>query len=116
MTNSKLHALGTSSSQLARDYDLTSLCSTFHDESEHTITGSSDGESVEQLVAERLALSDGRQASVLHFGGVERDGVLRELESLLNKGSQFPNTATLFSEHFLSVCCADDCNVQSVSG
>ena len=39
---------------------------------------------------------------------IKFDSILGELETLLNKSSQFTNTATLFTENVLSVCGTDD--------
>ncbi len=110
-TYGKFHALGPSSPQLARNHHLTSLCSTLHDEAQHTVAGSPHGQSIEQLVAERLALGDGRETAVLDLGGVEGDGVLGELEAFLDEGGQFADAASLLAEDFLGVCCADDWNL-----
>lgn len=55
---------------------------------EHTVAGTTDGETVEELVAEGLALGDGRKTAGLHFGGIERDGAGCELEALLDERRQ----------------------------
>ena len=84
-THSKLHALRTSSPQLPRHNNLTPLRSTLHNEPQHTITGSPNGQPVQQLVAERFTLSNGRETTVLDFSGIEGDGVLGELEAFLDE-------------------------------
>ncbi len=48
------------------------------------------------------------ETTVLDLGGVERDGVLGEFESLLDEGCELPNAAALFTKNFLGVCCTDD--------
>jgi len=53
-------------------------------------------------------LSDGGETTVLDFGGVEGDGILGELEALLDEGGQFSDAASLLAENFLCVGCADD--------
>lgn len=49
----------------------------------------------------------------MNFGSVERDGVLRELEALLDERGKFSDAASLLAENFLCVGCADDCFVWS---
>jgi hypothetical protein len=107
-TVSELHRLGTSSTELARNDNLATLGTALHDETENTIAGSSDSETIEELVAEGLALSDGGKTTVLDLGGVEGDRVLGELESLLNEGGELTDAATLFTKDFLGVGGADD--------
>jgi len=104
----ELHALRTSGTQLSRDDNLATLSTTLHDESEDTIACSADGKTVEELVSEGLALGDSGETTVLDLSGVEGDGVLWELESLLDEGGKFADSSTLLSENFLGVCCADD--------
>lgn len=53
-------------------------------------------------------MSDGGETTVLDLGGVEGNAVLWELEALLDEGGKFANAASLLSENFLSVGCADD--------
>jgi hypothetical protein len=105
---SKFHALGSSSSQLPANNDLTTLSTALHNESQNTVACSSYGKTIKQFVAEGLALCDGRETTVLDLGCVERDGVFWEFEALLDEGSEFANSSTLFAEDFLGVCCADD--------
>jgi hypothetical protein len=107
-TYGELHALSTGSSQLAADDDLATLGAALHDEAEHTIACSANRKTVEKLVPEGFALGDSRQTTVLDLGGVEGDGVLGELEALLDEGGEFSNAAALLAENFLCVGCADD--------
>lgn len=113
-TYSELHGLGTGSTELARNDNLATLGTALHDEAEDTIAGSADGKTVQELVAERLALSDGGQTTVLDLGGVERDRVLGELEALLNEGGELADAATLFTENLLGVGGTDDCRSISI--
>ncbi|KAI3480308.1 hypothetical protein L1887_57573 [Cichorium endivia] len=69
-TVGELHRLGTGSTQLTRDDDLATLGARLHDEAEHTVGGTADSETAEQLVAERLALGNGVETAVLHLLGV----------------------------------------------
>jgi hypothetical protein len=107
-THSELHALCTGSTKLARNDDLAALGAGLHDEAEHTIAGTTDGQTVEQLVAQGLTLSDSGETTVLDLGSVERDRVLGELEALLNEGGELANATTLLAEDFLGVGGTDD--------
>lgn len=107
-TYCELHALSTRSPELAADDNLATLGTALHNESQDTVASSSNGETVEELVAERLALCHGRETAVLYLGGVERDGVFGEFESFLNERGEFANAATLLTEDFLGVRGPDD--------
>jgi hypothetical protein len=104
----ELHGLCASGTELARDDNLATLGAGLHDETEDTIAGTTNGKTVQELVAERLALSNGAETAVLDLGGVERDGVLGELEALLDERSELADAATLLAEDLLSVGGADD--------
>lgn len=104
----ELHGLGASSTELTRDDDLAALGAGLHDEAQDTVAGAADGEAVEQLVAQRLALGDGRETAVLDLGGVQRDRVLGELEALLDERGQLADAAALLAEDLLGVGGADD--------
>merc|ERR1712019_279169 len=60
-TVNKLHGLGSLSSQLAAHHNLAALSSALHDEPEDSIASPPDGQPSDQLVTERLGLSDGAQ-------------------------------------------------------
>lgn len=107
-TIGELHGLCTSSTEFTRDDNLATLSTTLHDESKDTIACTSDDKTVEEFVSEGLALSDGGETTVLDLGGVEGDGVLWELKSLLDEGGEFANSSSLLSENFLCVGCAND--------
>ena len=104
----ELHGLGTGSTELSGDDDLAALGARLHDEAQDTIAGTTNGQTVEQLVAEGLALGDGGETTVLDLGGVEGNAVLGELEALRDEGGELTDAATLLSENFLCVCGADD--------
>lgn len=104
----ELHGLGTGGTQLTGNDDLATLGAALHDEAEDTIAGTTDGETVEELVAQGLALSDGGQTAVLDLGGVEGHRVLGELEALLDEGGELANAAALLAENLLGVGSADD--------
>lgn len=99
----ELHGLGTGSTELARDNNLATLGARLHDEAQHTVAGTTDGQTVKELVAEGLALGDGGKTTVLDLGGVERDAVLGELEALLDQAGELADAATLLTEDLLGV-------------
>ena len=107
-TIGKLHCLCTGSTELSRDDDLASLCAGLHDESEDTVGGPSNGETTEKLVLQALALGDGGQTTVLDLFGVELDGSLCKLESLLDERGELADPASLLSENLLGVGRPDD--------
>lgn len=107
-TYSELHGLGTGGAQLARDDNLATLGTRLHDETEDTVACSADGETVEELVSEGLALGDSGETTVLDLGGVERDRVLGELETLLDQRGELADAAALLAEDILGVGGADD--------
>jgi hypothetical protein len=104
----ELHALGTGGPELSRNNDFATLGARLHDESQDTVASPSDGQTIEKLVSERLALGDGGETTVLNLGGVEGDGVLGELEALLNERGELTDAATLLSENLLCVGGAND--------
>lgn len=104
----ELHGLGTGGAQLARDDNLATLGARLHDEAQDTVAGTTDGQAVEELVAQGLALGDGGQAAVLDLGGVEGHAVLGELEALLDQGGELADAAALLAEDLLGVGGADD--------
>jgi len=107
-TYSELHGLGTGGAQLARDDNLATLGTRLHDETEDTVACSADGETVEELVSEGLALGDSGETTVLDLGGVERYRVLGELEALLDQRGELADAAALLAEDILGVGGADD--------
>lgn len=104
----ELHRLGTGSTELSGDDDLATLGAGLHDEAEDTVAGTTDGETVQELVAQRLALGDGGQTAVLDLGGIEGDRVLGELEALLDERGELTDAAALLAENLLGVGGADD--------
>lgn len=94
---SELHALCTGGSQLSADNDLATLSTALHDESQHTVACSSDSQAIEEFVSEGFALGDSGETTVLDLGGVERDAVLGELESLLDEGGEFADSSSLLA-------------------
>jgi hypothetical protein len=107
-TIGELHALGTSSTKLPGNDNFTTLSTALHDESKDTIASSANSKTVKQLVPEGFALCDGGETSVLHLGGVQGNGVLWKLESLLDEGGELADSSPLLAENFLGMGCADD--------
>lgn len=104
----ELHGLGTGGTELARDDHLATLGARLHDKAKDTIAGTADGQTVEKLVAERLALGDGGQTTVLDLGGVQGHAVLGELEALLDQAGELADATALLAENLLGVGGADD--------
>ncbi|KAH6604001.1 hypothetical protein Trco_007447 [Trichoderma cornu-damae] len=104
----ELHGLGAGGTELSGDDNLAALGARLHDEAQDTIAGTADGQAVEELVAEGLALGDGGEAAVLDLGGVQGDGVLGELESLLDERGELADAAALLAEDLLGMGGADD--------
>jgi hypothetical protein len=93
----ELHGLGTGGAQLAGDDNLATLGARLHNETvvmlevgssteekrlcipEDTVACTTDGKTVEELVAEGLALSDSGETARLDLSGVEGDAVGGEL-------------------------------------
>lgn len=107
-TYSELHGLSTGSTELAGDDNLATLSTALHDEPENTIACPTDGKTVEQLVTEGLALSDSGETTVLDLGGVQRDRVLGEPETLLDERGELANAAALLAQNLLGVGGTDD--------
>jgi hypothetical protein len=67
-----------------------------------------DGETAEKLVAQALTLRDRGQTTELDLLGVELQGVLRELEPLLDERGELADAATLLAEDLLGVGSTDN--------
>ena len=67
-----------------------------------------DGETTKKLVAERLALGDGRETTVLDLLSVKLKGVVGELEALLDERGELTDAATLLTQNLLGMGSADD--------
>lgn len=94
----ELHGLGSLGSQLTRHHDLNTLGSVLHDESQDTIGGSSDGQTVEQLVSQGLGLGSGGQTSVVDSLGVQLNRLVSETETSLDQSGEFSDSSTLLTE------------------
>jgi hypothetical protein len=67
-----------------------------------------DGETTEEFVTEGFGLGNGAKTSVVDLFGVKLNGVLREVESLLNEGGELTNSATLLTQDVLGTSGTDD--------
>jgi hypothetical protein len=75
-----------------------------------------DSQTVEELVLDRLTLSNGTETTVLNTFGIKLNSVLGELETLLNKSGQLTNTTTLLTKNILGVSGTnDDSNISRIS-
>lgn len=107
-TVGELHGLGSGGSQLSGDNNLDTLGAGVHNVSDNTVGGSSDGQTVEQLVLDGLALGDGRQTSLLDSLSVDGDGALGESESLLDKRHELSDSSAVLTEHLVGVGGSDN--------
>lgn len=107
-TYREFHALSSCSPQLAANNNLTAFCTTLHNKPKNTVAGSSNCQTVQQLVAQTLTLCYGAQAPILHLSSIERHAVFGELEPLLYEGGELADTATLLSKNFLGMRSAND--------
>lgn len=105
---SELHGLGAGSAKLAGDDNLATLGTALHDEAENAVAGTADGQTIQELVAQRLALGDSRETAVLNLGGIEGDGVLGELKALLDETGELADAAALLAKDLLGVGGAND--------
>jgi len=64
---------------------------------EHRRSTPAHSKASKKLVSQRLGLGDSAQPPVVHLLGVQLHGAFRELETLLNHGSQLTNPATLLT-------------------
>jgi len=105
---SEFHSLGTLSTEFSGDNDFASLGRRFHDESDNTVTRTTDSKSSQQFEFEGFGLGLGTQSSVLDAFGIQLDGTVGESESLLNDTGQFTNAATVFSQNVLGTGGSDN--------
>jgi hypothetical protein len=67
-----------------------------------------DGQTVEELELDRLALSNGTETTVLDTFSIKLNSVFGELETLLDKSGQFANATTLLTKNVLGVSGTND--------
>jgi len=96
----ELHRLGSLTAKFAGDDHFASLSARFHDESENAIAGASDGQTADKFVAEGFCLSDGAKTASRHLFGVELDGSVGIVESLLNDGCKLADALAFVATRF----------------
>ena len=67
----ELHRLRTGGAELAGYDDFAALRVRLHDEAEYTVARAADGKASEKFVAQRFALCDGGESTVLHFLSIQ---------------------------------------------
>jgi len=98
-TVDEFHAFRSLSSDFTGDNDFATSSTLFHDESENTVGGSSDGEASEEFVSEGFGLSDGGETSVSDSFDVKIDLTLFVSPSFVDDGGQFSNSSSFLAEH-----------------
>ena len=132
----ELHGLRSLATELAGHDDLASLRSALHDETEDAVACSAGtsqhlrqlqnteldtewpaiscfyspthGKSTDKLVTERLGLSDGAETAGSDLFGVQLNGVLGEVETLLNDGGEFTNATAPLAQNIQGTGGEDD--------
>ena len=104
----ELYGLCTMCPKLSTNNHLTSLCPTFHDKSQYTISSPPNSETSEKLVSERLGLRNSAKLSVVDFLSVKLYAVLWKLEPFLYHLGQLSNPSSLLTENVLCLCGSDD--------
>ena len=104
----ELHGLGTGTAELSGDNNLATLGTRLHDVADNTVAGTTDGNTVKELVLEGLALGNSAETAEGDLLGVELDGVLGELETLLDQGGQLADATALDTENLLGLGGTDD--------
>jgi len=97
----ELHALGSLRTQFAGHLHFATTSTVLHDVPHHTVAGLSDSQAVDQLEFERLGLRKCTQPTVVHTFGVQLDGAVGEVESLLHHRRQLTNPTALLAQHIL---------------
>lgn len=81
-TVNELHALRTLATQFTGHNDFATLGSRFHDEPQHSVACTTNGQSSGQLVTQTFGLSDGAQSTGGNLFSVQFDGTSGEIESV----------------------------------
>ena len=90
------------------DNNLDTLGARLHNETDDTVSGTADSQAVEQLVAQRLALSDGRQTTLGHTLSKDGESAGVHVETLLQKRGQLADAATVLTKNSLGVGSTDN--------
>lgn len=108
VTVTELHGLTTLTADLTGDDAFATLATGLHDEADDTHSGTADGELVDELEAEGLALGHGAEAAVLDAVDEEGKTAGLVLEALLDEGHEFAHAAALVTEDFAGLGGLDD--------
>jgi len=97
----ELHRLGSLPTKFPGNDHLAALGARLHDESQDAVAGASDGQTADQLVTERLGLSDRAETASCHLFGVELDGAIGIVEALLHDGSELTDALAFVAQYVL---------------
>jgi len=101
-------AVGTLGTGLAAHRDLAATGAGLHDETDNAVAGTTDRQTLEELVLEGLALSHGAETTVHDALDVELDLTLTEAETLLDDGGKLTDALTVLTENSLGAGGTDD--------
>jgi len=104
----ELHGLGTGTAELSGDNNLATLSARLHDVTDNTVAGTTNSNTVQKLVLQGLALSNGRETTEVDLLGVKLNSVLGELETLLDQRGQLTDATTLNTKNLLGLGGTDD--------
>jgi len=104
----ELHRFGSLTAKFAGNDDFASLGAGLHDESKNSVASATDSQTADEFVAKRLGLSDSAETASRNLLGVELDGAVGIVESLLDDGSEFANALTFVAQHILGTSGQDD--------
>ena len=89
--------------KLSTNNHLTSLCPTFYDKSQYTISSPPNSETSEKLVSERLGLRNSAKLSVVDFLSIKLYAVLWKLEPFLYHLGQLSDPSSLLTDDDLGL-------------
>ena len=114
----ELHSVGTLLTQLSRHNDLAALGSSLQSAADHSVRGTTHGQTSQKLVLESLGLNLRAQAALHHALSVQNDVVLVEAEStphtstpplpLLDQGRQLVDATGVLANDLLGSRGTDD--------
>jgi len=99
----ELHGLGTLTAQLTRHDDLATLGARLHDKTKNTVASSANWKTAEQLVLQRLSLSNGTETTSTDLLGVQLDCVVVKVKALLHDGGELANASALLAQDLLGL-------------
>lgn len=104
----ELHLLGTLAAELAGDLNFDTLGLRLHNDTQNTVAGTTNSNTVQQLETQGLSLGQSRETTEGNALSVQLDGAIREVETLLDDGSQLANAAALLTQNILGTGGTDD--------